>query len=160
VWPDTSFIQKINLSYNLLDTVSFRSDFVNLRSVDLSHNELKKVEVNFSASKELGLFNLSYNRMKFEELIPLLYHLPKKLGKLEAGDQKVNYRLIYDKGMNSVYFSDVLDKTDEVRWYVGNKILPVTGPFLELKKGMYYRDVRAFVQNPFFPGAVFKAGWR
>jgi hypothetical protein len=61
--------------------------------------------------------------------------------------------------MNSVYFNQVLAKTDQIKWYIGNRILPETKPFLELKKNIYYRDVRAFVQNPFFPGTIFKAVW-
>jgi len=97
--------------------------------------------------------------MLFEDLIPILYHLPKKLSKLISNHQKVNYKLVYDKGMNSVYFSQVIDKTNVIRWYIGDTILRGYKPFLELKKDMYYRDVRAFVRNPFFPGTVIPAEW-
>jgi hypothetical protein len=158
-FQDSIPLRTIDISYNLLDTVSITNLFPRLEYVNLSHNRLRYVNVNFSKCYDLNIFDLSHNLLKFESLTPLLYHLPKKLGRLITSDQEITYYLEYDQGMNAVYVSDVMDKTNLITWYKGPEKLELTKPFIELRSG-YYRDYTAIIRNPFFPDTSIKAVWK
>jgi hypothetical protein len=149
---------QLNLSHNRLDTIKFEVYSPELKYLTLKNNNLVKLELDLTNCIQLDTIDLSLNNLKFESLTPLLYSLPKKVGKLITGQQKIEYRLAYDDGIGAVYVNDVLDKTNTIRWYRAGEALSTEKHYIGLKTD-YYRDYSAYIENPFFPGTSIKAVW-
>jgi len=155
---DTMQLSVLDISYNRLDTIQYLAYSPQLRHLALNNNNLYKLELDLTACNNLDTINLSMNNLKFEYLTPLLYRLPKKVGKLITGQQRINYKLAYDNGIGAVYVNDVLDKTNTITWYKAGEELQTDKHYIGLKSD-YYRDYSAFIENPFFPGTSIKAEW-
>lgn len=153
-----SKLETIVISENRLDSIGFTNKLTNLKKLDVDNNRIHYIDIDFSDCNSIDTIDLSGNRLKFENLTPLLYKLPKKVGKLITGHQDVWYNLEYDQGLNAVYIGDVLEKTCAIEWYKAGEKQEVKKHFISLKKE-FYRDYDAIITNPFFPGTTLKALW-
>ena len=151
-------LRNLNISHNRLDSIRYRVYSPDLQFFSLEDNNLQKLNLDLTACLKLDILNLSMNYLKFEDLTPLLYNLPKKVGKLITGQQKVKYKLAYDNGVRAVYVNDVMDKTNTIKWYKAGEAVKTQRPYIGLKSE-YYRDYSAYIENPFFPGTSIEAVW-
>jgi Leucine-rich repeat (LRR) protein len=158
VFADTVALKLMDVSHNRLDTIRYEAYSPNLVHLALNDNNLYQLNLDLTDCSQLDTIDLSMNYLKFEQLTPLLYRLPKKVGKLITGRQKVMYRLAYDNGIGAVYVNDVLDKTNTIQWFKAGEKLKTEKHYIGLKSD-YYRDYSAFIENPFFPETSIRAVW-